>query len=197
LTQLVATGGLAGSDRSASVTTVTRIETRINDLVSNAEFNRRLSVLNGNINRIANDTQAATEADHRTTFVEGVKLYRKAMAWSIFLPLTVVMEDYDKSLVNSFYAFPEFRKSYGNPTPDGGRHEISSSWQSALTDGAVVDSICGRLFAGQLTERFGYEKITVLALASMSIFIFLSLFAFNIGMLLASPCLFGLSWVFS
>lgn len=148
----------------------------------------------GNINSMANDTRAATEAEYKMTFTEGVKLYPKAIAWSILLSLTIVMEGYDTALINSFYAFPQFRKSYGKPTPNSGRYEIATSWQSALTNGAIVGSILGLLFAGQLTERLGYKKTMVIALISMSLFIFLSFFAFNIEMLMASQCLCGLSW---
>jgi MFS transporter, SP family, general alpha glucoside:H+ symporter len=183
-----------GSNRSTSMNTMTQIETRVNNCFTNEEFNRRLSFNNGNINNLAHEARAATEAEHKMTFLEGVRLYPKAIAWSILLSLTIVMEGYDTSLINSFYAFPEFRRSYGHLTPDSDRYEIAPSWQSALTNGAVVGSILGLLFAGQLTEKFGHKKTMVLALTSMSIFIFLSFFAFNIEMLMASQCLCGLSW---
>lgn len=187
-------GDSTGSDRSISPSTVAQVETRINNCFSNSEFNRRLSMFDGNINSMANDTRAATEAEHKMTLTEGVRLYPKAIAWSILLSLTIVMEGYDTALVNSFYAFPQFRKSYGKPTPNGGRYEVAASWQSALTNGAIVGSILGLLFAGQLTERLGYKKTMIIALTSMSVFIFLSFFAFNIEMLMASQCLCGLSW---
>jgi MFS transporter, SP family, general alpha glucoside:H+ symporter len=180
--------------RNYSMGSFTKVETRVNNGLSNEEFNRRLSVNAVNLNSMAHNTRAATEAEHKMTFIQGVKLYPKAMAWSILLSLTIVMEGYDTALINSFYAFPEFRKSYGHPTPNGGRYEISTVWQSALTNGAVVGSITGLLFAGQLTERFGYKKTMMLALGSISLFIFFSFFAFNIQMLLASQCLCGLSW---
>ena len=182
------------SNRRGSMNNITEAETRINNLVSKEELNRRLSCSNGNLNSMANDTRAVTAAEHKMTFLEGVRLYPKAMAWSTILSLTIVMEGYDTTLINSFYAFPEFRKSYGHPTPGGGEYEIAPSWQSALTNGAIVGSICGLLFAGQLTERFGYKKTMIIALVSMSIFIFLSFFAFNIQTLMASQCLCGLSW---
>jgi MFS transporter, SP family, general alpha glucoside:H+ symporter len=185
---------LGSFNRSSSTNTITQVETRVNNCLSNVEFNRRLSSSNGIFQSLANDTRAATEAEHKMTFLEAAKLYPKAMGWSILLSLTIVMEGYDTALINSFYAFPEFRKSYGQPTANGGMHEIPTAWQSALTNGAVVGSILGLLFAGQLTERVGYKKTMVIALTSMSLFIFLSFFAFNIQMLMASQCLCGLSW---
>lgn len=190
-----ATGSnLGGSERRNSTKTMKQVETRVSNAVSNDEFNRRLSVDNVYMNNLANDTRAATQAEHTMTFLEGVRLYPKAISWSILLSSTIVMVGYDTALVNSFFAFPEFRKAYGHPTPNGGRYEITPSWQAALTNGAIAGSICGLLFAGQLTERFGYKKTMVIALASISIFNFLSFFTFNIETLMAAQCLCGLSW---
>ena len=106
----------AGSNPRYSTNTITQVETRVNDYVSNDEFNRRLSFNNANFSSLAHDTKAATEAEHKMTFLEGVRLYPKAMAWSILLSLIIVMEGSDITPTISFYAFPEFRKAYGQPT---------------------------------------------------------------------------------
>ncbi len=89
---------LRAANRSSTTNTVTQVETRVNNCVSNDEFNRRLSYHNGKINSMANDTGAATEAENKMTFIGGVSLYPKAMAWSILLSLTLVMEEYDTAL---------------------------------------------------------------------------------------------------
>jgi len=187
-----------GIVRSASTSTLAQVETRVNNLISNHDFNHRLSTKNGNLNsNMAHYTRAATEVEHKMTFPswKACGCIRKPWyAWSILPSLTIDMEGYDTALINSFSALPEFRKSYGQPASDRAGYEISTSRQSALTNGAVAGPICRLLFAGQLTERVGYKKTMVLALGSMSLFIFLSCFAVNVKLLMASQCLCGLSF---
>lgn len=167
---------------------------RINKGISNVEFDRRLSAKNGIFHSLANETRPATEPEYKMTFLERVMLYPKAIGWSILLSLTIVLEGEDTALINKVCVSPEIRKSYAQPTADSGIYETARAWQSALTNGAVVGLILGLLFAGQLTERSGYEKTMMRALASMSLYIFLSFSPFNIQMLMASQYLCGLSW---
>jgi MFS transporter, SP family, general alpha glucoside:H+ symporter len=142
---------------------------------------------------LASDAKAGAQAEHRMTFLQGMKLYPKAIGWSVMLSLTIVMEGYDTALINSFYAFPVFKKAYG---VDEGRgdYQISAAWQSGLTNGAVIGEIIGLFFNGYITERIGYRYTMIGALLAMSLWIFLSFFAFNIEMLLVSQILCGLSW---
>ncbi len=126
-------------------------------------------------------------------------MYPKAIAWSVLLSMTIVMEGYDTTLINSFYAFPVFRRSYGTPmAPDAAMgqqdYQISSAWQSGLTNAAVAGEIIGLMANGFLTERFGYHKTMVGTLIWMSLFVFLAFFAVNIRMLLAGQILCGLPW---
>jgi SP family general alpha glucoside:H+ symporter-like MFS transporter len=139
------------------------------------------------------DATKATKAEHKMTFLQGVRLYPKAIGWSVLLSFTIVMEGYDTTLINSFYAFPIFRKSYGTKI---GYHDwqISPAWQSGLTNGAVAGEIIGLLFNGYLTDRFGYQKTMIGALIWLCMFVFLAFFSFNIEMLLASEIMCGLSW---
>lgn len=139
------------------------------------------------------DAKAATKAEHKMTFFQGVRLYPKAIGWSVLLSFTIVMEGYDTTLINSFYAFPVFRQSYGtNIGPND--WQISASWQSGLTNGAVAGEIIGLLFNGYLTDRFGYQKTMIGALLWLCVFVLLAFFSFNIEMLLASELMCGLSW---
>jgi MFS transporter, SP family, general alpha glucoside:H+ symporter len=135
---------------------------------------------------------AGIQAEHRLTIRNGLPLYAKAIGWSILLSLTIVMEGYDLTIINSFYAFPEFKKVYG--VLESNDYQITTAWQSALTNGAIVGEIFGLLFNGHLTERIGYRKTLMAALIALCIFIFLAFFAFNISLLMASEVLCGLSW---
>ncbi len=151
------------------------------------------------LRRLSVEARAATKAEHAMTFLRGCRLYPKAMMWSVLLSMTIVMEGYDKTLINSFYAFPVFRRSYGTPiNPSASRSEldyqISPAWQSGLTNAALVGEIFGLMFNGFLTDRWGYHKTMVLTLVWMSLFVFLAFFAVNIRMLLAAQILCGLPW---
>jgi len=44
------------------------------------------------------------------SLLEGIKLYPKAMAWSVLLSTAVVMEGYDVASLRTFYASPTFQK---------------------------------------------------------------------------------------
>jgi len=133
------------------------------------------------------------------TFLAGCRLYPKAIAWSILLSGTIVMEGYDTTLISSFFAFPVFRRSYGSPVHghapvDPQDYQISPAWQSGLTNAAVAGEIIGLIFNGFLTERFGYHRTMVGTLVWMSLFVFLAFFSVNIQMLLAAQVLCGLPW---
>lgn len=46
------------------------------------------------------------------TLMEGIRLYPKAVFWSIVISSCIVMEGYDVSLVGNFCESPFLRKSY-------------------------------------------------------------------------------------
>ena len=54
--------------------------------------------------------RAATEKEHKMTLLQGIRLYPKAIGWSMLISTCIVMEGYDVCLINNFYAFPEFNK---------------------------------------------------------------------------------------
>jgi MFS transporter, SP family, general alpha glucoside:H+ symporter len=106
------------------------------------------------------------------------------------------MEGYDLTLINSFFAFPTFRRAYGKEHDIDGNitHQIAPSWQSGLTNAAVAGEILGLMLNGYLTDKFGYHRTMIFALVWMSIFVFLAFFAINIQMLLAAQIACGLPW---
>lgn len=163
---------------------------------SNDDLYRGLSSTVPGLRRLSTDARAAADAEKRMTFWRGCKLYPKAIAWSILLSMTIVMEGFDKTLINSFFAFPIFRRSYGTPlqpnNPPGQRNfQISPTYQTALTSAAVGGEVLGLLMNGFLTDRFGYHKTMIAALVWMSLFVFVAFFAVDIKMLLASQVLCG------
>jgi len=162
---------------------------------SNDDLFRGMSVAIPNLRRLSADARAHTEAEHKMSFIEGCKLYPKAIAWSVLLSSAIIMEGFDLTLISSFQAFPIFRRTYGEPADPGGHnHQISPAWQTGLQNGAIAGEILGLFLNGWMVDRFGYQRTMVISLIWMCLFVFLAFFAFNIQMLLASQVLCGIPW---
>ncbi|KAK7418721.1 hypothetical protein QQX98_003739 [Neonectria punicea] len=58
--------------------------------------------------------------------------YRKAVAWSVAVSMSTIMESYGLLLMDSFFAFPQFKQRYGEQLPDG-TYSVLARWQLALT----------------------------------------------------------------
>ena len=56
------------------------------------------------ISSLSADARTATQTERKMTFMQGCRLYPKAMAWSFVLSATIIMEGFDTALVNSFFA---------------------------------------------------------------------------------------------
>lgn len=154
-----------------------------------------LSVSIPSLQRLSSAARAATRAEQKMSLLKGCQLYPKAIAWSIVISSTIIMEGYDTTLLVSFYTFPEFKRQYGIPDPSQpGKFEISSQWQSGLTSAAVIGQILGLFLNGFLADRFGYRWTILAALASLCLFIFLPFFAVNVQMFLAGQVLCGIPW---
>ena len=54
------------------------------------------------MDRIIADAKRATEKERHMSLWEGVKLYPKAIGWSVVISTCIVMEGYDIALVNNF-----------------------------------------------------------------------------------------------
>ena len=169
------------------------VHSKLDITQSNDDLFSGLSAAIPNLRRLSADAKKAAKAEHKMTFVQGLRLYPKAIMWSFWLSLTIVMEGYDTTLINSFLAFPVFRKAYGSFVPGHG-YQISPAWQGGLTNAATVGEIVGLFFNGIITDHFGYHKTMIGALIWLGLFVFLAFFGFNISMLLAADVLCGLSW---
>lgn len=122
--------------RRSSVVAVDRAQdgvARIDDAAM-----RKLSATNPDIVQSFEEAKAATAGEHELTIRDAIKLYPKAIAFSIIFSTAVIMEGYDLSLMGSFFGLPPFRNFYGTEdNPDGGR-QISAPWQSGILNGTQV-----------------------------------------------------------
>lgn len=55
----------------------------------------------------------AIHDEHELTFSKALKLYPKAIAWSAYVSLGVIMLAFDPQLMGNLYAIPEFSRQFG------------------------------------------------------------------------------------
>lgn len=154
---------------------------------------RREAVAVENLAGVSTEAQDATSKEQQMGIWQAIKLYPKAVGWSILLSTAIVMEGYDVVLIASFYAFPQFNEKYGVKGSDG-TYTIPASWKSGLSNGALCGEILGLFFNGIISEKYGYRKTMVGALVLMIAFIFIQFFSQNIQTLLAGEILCGIPW---
>ena len=139
------------------------------------------------------EARNAAEAEQSMTLWHAIKLYPKAVGWSVLLSTALIMEGYDLALLGSLYASPEFNKKYGALGSDG-EWVIPAPWQSALSNGARCGEVIGLLINGVVSERYGYRKTMVGALLAMIGFIFILFFAPNVQTLVIGEVFCGIPW---
>ncbi|OJJ76474.1 hypothetical protein ASPBRDRAFT_72420 [Aspergillus brasiliensis CBS 101740] len=143
--------------------------------------------------KIIQNAKAATDKEQKMTLLQGVRLYPKAVAWSILISTCIVMEGYDISLVNNFYAFPQFNRKYGELSADG-TYQVPARWQSGLSNGAYVGEIIGLFINGWASERFGYRYTIMACLVLITAWTAIFFTAPNVQALLAAEILAGIPW---
>ena len=142
---------------------------------------------------VTENARLATEAEHDLTLWQAVKIYRKAIAWSILVSMATVMESYDIQIIGSFYAYPTFQKKYGERLPSG-KYSVPAPWQVGLTAGANIGIMIGIFANGVLSDRFGHKKLLLFSHALMAAFIFIAFFAPSVEVLFVGEVLCGLPW---
>lgn len=156
---------------------------------------RRMSIANRDAAAMNNDAREATEREHRLSIRDAIRLYPKAIMFSVAFSTAVVMEGYDLSLVGSLMGFPSFKRRYGTAIdPETGEKIIGSQWQSGIQNGVQVGSIIGLYINGLVSDHFGYKKTMLGALIVMIATIFIPFFAPSVGVLVAGAVLQGIPW---
>jgi SP family general alpha glucoside:H+ symporter-like MFS transporter len=65
------------------------------------------------IDLVLDDARQASNAEKEMGLWQALKLYPKAVAWSIGISAALIMEGYGIVLLGNFYAFPAFQQRYG------------------------------------------------------------------------------------
>lgn len=127
---------------------------------------------------------AATHDEHILTIRQALKLYPKAVGFSLLFSTAVIMEAYDMHLLGAFFGFTPFQTRYGTTTdPETGDPLISAAWQSGIKNGmnvslapclfishayvAQVGALLGLVLNGFVADRFGYRKTMAGALIAL------------------------------
>ncbi|KAF3195815.1 hypothetical protein TWF225_000192 [Orbilia oligospora] len=142
---------------------------------------------------IVDHAKAATDKEEKMTLWQGIRLYPKAIAWSVLISTCIAMEGYDLCLLGNFYAFPQFNRQFGGPDGKGG-FQVSAPWQAGLSNGANVGEFIGLLVNGIVSERFGYKKTVLVCLAIMAGLIAIPVTATSVEALLVYYILAGIPW---
>lgn len=137
------------------------------------------------------EAKHAADTEHEMTLLRAIKLYPKAIGWSVLLSSTLIMEGYDLALLGSLYASPVFNEKFGEFDAEKGKHVVSAAWQSGLSNGARAGEIFGLILAGWAADRIGYKNTTIVSLVLMIAFIFVLFFAPNVKVLVVGEILCG------
>lgn len=145
------------------------------------------------LRNLIHDARQATEKEHKMTLWQGIRLYPKAIGWSVLISTCICMEGYDVSLVNNFYAFEQFNRKYGEQLADG-TWQVPARWQAGLSNGATVGEIIGLLINGWVSERFGYRYTVMACLVLIIAFTAIFFTAQDIIALQIAEILCGIPW---
>lgn len=167
------TNQISGDDRKEAILTETEADMKANK------------------NETLNEAKTATDKEHKMTLMQGLRLYPKAVAWSLLISTCIAMEGFDLALVNGLYGFAQWRQKYGELQPDGS-YELAAAWQAGLSNGANVGSIIGLFINGWVSERFGYRYTIISCLTLLMGFTAIFFTAQNVETLLVAEILCGI-----
>jgi len=145
------------------------------------------------MDRIVHNAKSATDKERKMTLWQGIKLYPKAVGWSVLISLCIAMEGYDVCLLSNFYGFPQFQRKYGEQLPDGS-WQITAPWQAGLSNGMMVGEIIGLFINGFVSERFGYRYTVMTCLVLIIGFTAIFFTAQTVVHLLVAEILCGIPW---
>ena len=144
---------------------------------------------------LVEDAKVADEDQHVDLGVlTAFRTHWKAALWSMAISTCLVMEGYDLVIINSFYGQRYFKNKFGELDPATGNKIITAPWQTGLSNSALCGEIIGLGINGWASERFGYRRTLMAALAGMFCTIFAPVFAPSLPVLALGEVLQGIPW---
>lgn len=99
---------------------------------------------------ISEESRHGIETEHNLSFIEALKLYPTAVAWSVFFSLGIIMTAFDPQLLGNLYATPAFQRDFGYLYE--GSYIVSAPWQTGLSMGSPIGQVVGAFFAAYPME---------------------------------------------
>lgn len=144
------------------------------------------------VQEILENTRTVAEQERQLGVIEACKIYPKAMFWSSFFAIGIIMSGFDAQLIPSMFILPAFAQKYG--TDFEGSKIISAAYQTALGMGNPIGQFLGAMLCGWPSEKWGRKKV----LYACNIIIigvnFIQFFAPSIQVLCAGEILAGIVW---
>lgn len=109
------------------------------------------------LEQVVQSARAGAEKEQNMTLLQGIKLYPKAIMWSVLISTCIVMEGFDMALVNTMCSssvsvvhhpeltcaldgFDPWNKKYGQQLADG-TYQVSAAWQAGLSNVSTSASL--------------------------------------------------------
>ncbi|KAF2164399.1 hypothetical protein M409DRAFT_56668 [Zasmidium cellare ATCC 36951] len=140
------------------------------------------------------DILRANDSEHLLGFRAAVQRYPGAVFWSFIMSMSVIMIGYDTSLIANFFAYPSFKRKYGQWYPEDNDYEITGPWMIGLSNAISAGEIIGLIINGFVLERFGHRRVMIVSLAVLSGCIAVMVFAPTIAILCVGQVLMGIPW---
>ncbi|CAN8097448.1 unnamed protein product [Discula destructiva] len=138
--------------------------------------------------------QEADAADKQLTIAEALKKYKAACFWAMILSTSLIMEGYDLVIITSFYGQTQFQNRFGTYDSATKKNLISASWQSGLSNSAVVGQLLGLAINTYTQDRFGCRRTMMFFMVWMTIMIFIPFFAPSLSVLAFGEFMCGIPW---
>jgi SP family general alpha glucoside:H+ symporter-like MFS transporter len=171
---------------------------------------------NPEIVELIHHAQESDAADRLLTIRQALKKYKNAVFWAMFLSTSLIMEGYDLVIVrsvfqsnfssigeggltcriqiNSFYGQSQFQNRFGVYDPASDQKLIPASWQSGLSNSALVGQLFGLLVNAYAQDRFGCRPTMMFFMTWMAVMIFIPVFAPSLPILAWGEAMCGVSW---
>ncbi|KIW53160.1 hypothetical protein PV05_08752 [Exophiala xenobiotica] len=163
-------------------------------VVPTARERQSFDIANDDTFDLIRHAQESDAADRLLTIRQALHKYKKAVFWAMFLSTSLIMEGYDLVIITSFYGQTQFQNRFGVEDPSTGKKAIPASWQSGLSNSALVGQLAGLLINSYTQDRFGCRPTMMAFMIWMAVVLFIPVFAPSLSVLAFGESMCGIPW---